>query len=82
MIEDDGGGIWALPDKASHFVGGEKECPTKIVGVVDDGDFLRDIRHEEETKDLVEPPHFYVKICLEVHHASETGDVLVAGLVH
>ncbi len=41
MIVDNGGGVWARPDKASHFVGGVKECrPPKIVRVVDDGDFL------------------------------------------
>ncbi len=82
MNEDNGGGIQAHPDKASHFVGGVKECPPKIVGVVDDGDFLRIVHHEEETKGLVELRHFYVKICFEVHRASETGNVPVVGLVH
>ena len=40
MIEDNGGGIRAHPNKASHFVGRVKECPPEIVGLVDDGDFL------------------------------------------
>ena len=82
MIEDNWGGVLARPDEASHFVGGAKECPPKIVGVVDDGDFLPVIRHEEETEGLVEPCYFYVEICFEVHHAGETGDIPVAGLVH
>ena len=82
MIEDNGGGIWARPDEASHFVGGAKECPPKIVGVVDDGDFLRAVCHEEEIEGLVEPRHFYIEICFKVHRTGETGDVPAAGLVH
>ena len=82
MIEDNRGGIRASPDEASHFVGGAKECPPNIVGVVDDGDFLQVVCHKEETKVLVELRHFYVKICLELHRASETGNVPVAELIH
>ncbi len=67
MIEDNGGGIWACPDEASHFAGGAKECPPKIVGVMDDGDIFWVVCHEEETKGLIEVHHFYVKICFKVH---------------
>ena len=59
-----------------------RSVPPTVVGLVDDGDFLRVVRHEEETKGLVESHHFYVEICFEVHHAGENCDVLVAGLVH
>ena len=52
------------------------------MGLVDDGDFLRVVRHEEETKELIESHQFYKEICFEVHCAGENGDVPVAGLVH
>jgi hypothetical protein len=50
--------------------------------IVEAGDLPRAVFHEEKTVGLVEPHHFYVKICFKVHRAGETGDVPVAGLVH
>ena len=82
LIDDRGRHGWrsGRPDEASHFVGGVKECLAKIVGVVDDGDFLREVCHKEEAKGLVELRHFYVETCFEVHRAGETGNVSGAGL--
>ena len=31
---------------------------------------------------MIELRHFSVGVCLEVHHAGDTGNVLVAGIVH
>jgi hypothetical protein len=36
----------------------------------------------EEIVGLVELHHFQLRVCFEVHCAGETGNVLVAGLVH
>jgi hypothetical protein len=59
-----------------------KEGCAKVVGVVEDGDLLRAICHEKEIVGLVELCHFQLGVCIEVHRAGETGNVLVAGLVH
>ena len=32
IVKDDQSGVWAHANKASHFVGGMKKCPTKVVG--------------------------------------------------
>jgi hypothetical protein len=82
VVHNDGGGRRAKPDKAAHFVGGAEEGAAKIVGVVEDGDFLFFVCREEKTVGLVAPCHFYFKACLKIHRASETGDILIAGLVH
>jgi hypothetical protein len=37
---------------------------------------------EEKTVGLVEHRHFYFEACLKIHRTGETGDVLIAGLVH
>jgi hypothetical protein len=82
MVNNDGGGFRAHHDEASHFVCGVEEGSAKVMEIVEDGDLPCAICHEEKTIGLVEPRHFYVKVCFEVHRAGETGDVLVAGLIH
>ncbi len=51
---------------------------------MEDGDLPRAVGHEEEIVRLVESRHFHVGIGVysEIHRAGETGNVLVAGLVH
>ncbi len=82
MVNNDGDGCRAHPDKASHFVCGAEEGSAKVMEIVEDGNLPRAVCHEEKTIGLVEPRHFYVKVCFEVHCAGETGNVLIAGLVH
>ncbi len=58
MVHNNRDGGRADPDKAAHFIGGAEEGAAKIVGVVEDGDFLFFICPEEKTVGLVEPRHF------------------------
>ncbi len=48
---------------------------------MEDGDLPRAVCHEKEIVGLVESHHFQLGVCFEVHRASETGNVSVAGLV-
>jgi hypothetical protein len=48
---------------------------------VEDSDLPRAVCHEKETVGLVELHHFQLWVCFEVHRASQTGNVSVAGLV-
>jgi hypothetical protein len=82
MVNNDGDGCRARPDEASHFVCGAEEGSTEVMEIVEDGDLPCAVHHEKKTVGLVEPCHFYVEVCFEVHRASETGNVPVAGLVH
>ncbi len=66
MVHDDGDGGRANSDEAAHFVGGAEEGAAKIVGVVEYGDSLFFVCHEEKTIGLVEHPHFYFEACLEI----------------
>ncbi len=49
---------------------------------MEDGDLPCAISHEKEIVGLVELRHFQLGVCVEVHYAGETSNVLVAGLVH
>ncbi len=82
VVHDDRDSGRAYPDEAAHFVGGAEEGAAKIVGVVEDGDFLFFVCRAEKTVGLVKPCHFYFKACLKIHRAGETSDILIAGLVH
>jgi hypothetical protein len=82
MVDNDRDGYRACPDKASNFVRWTEEGPTKIMGVVEDGDPLCAACHNDDVEGLIELCHFFVGICFEVHRAGETGNVPVAGLVH
>ncbi len=82
MVNNDGDGCRAHPGKASHFVCGAEEGSAKVMEIVEDGDLPHAVCHKEKTVGLVEPHHFYGEVCFEVHHAGETGNVPVAGLVH
>ena len=82
MVDNDGDGYRACPDEASNFVRWTEEGPTKIMGVVEDGDPLCAACHEDDVEGLIELRHFLVGVCLKVHRAGETGNVPVAGLVH
>ncbi len=59
-----------------------KEGSANVIGVVEDGDLPRAVSHEEKIVGLVESCHFQLGVCIEDHRAGETGNVLVAGLVH
>ena len=52
------------------------------MGVVEDGDPPCAVCHEDNIEGLIELRQFFVVVPLEVHRAGETGNVLVAGLVH
>ncbi len=82
VVHDDEDGGRANPDESAHFVGGAEKGAAKVVGVVEDRDLLFVIGREEKTVGLVEPRHFYVEACLKIHHAGETSNVSIAGLVH
>ena len=82
MVDNDGYGYRACSDEASDFVCWTEEGPTKVMGVVEDGDRPCASRHKDNVEGLIELCHFFVGICLKVHRASEAGDVPVAGLVH
>ncbi len=82
MVHNDRDSRGANPGEAAHFVGGAEEGATKIVGLVEDGDFLFFVCREEKTAGLVKPCNFFFEACLKIHRAGETGDVLIAGLVH
>ncbi len=82
MVNNDGDGCRARPNEASHFVCGAEEGFAKVMEIVEDGDLPHADCHKEKTVGLVEPHHFYVKVCFKVHCTSETGNVPVAGLVH
>ena len=82
VVHHDGDGGGPDPDEAAHFVGGAKEGPAKVVGVVEDGDPLLVVCHEEKAEGLDGLCHFFAEACLEIHRAGETGDVAVASLVH
>ncbi len=71
-----------IPTRQPTLLVGRRRVPPKIVGVVEDGGSLFFVCREEKTVGLVEHRHFYFEACLEIHRASETGDVSIAGLVH
>ena len=52
------------------------------MGVVEDGDPLCAACHKDDVEGLIGPHHFFVGVCLKVHCAGETSNVLVAGVVH
>jgi hypothetical protein len=54
MVNNDGEGCWAHPDKASHLVYGVKEGSTKVMEVVEDGDLPCAVHHKEKTVGLIE----------------------------
>ncbi len=76
MVDNDGDGYRACQDKASDFVCWTEEGPTKIMGVVEDGDPLCAACHEDDVEGLIELRHFFVGVCLKVHCAGETRNVL------
>ncbi len=76
MVNNDGDGYRACPDKASDFVCWVEEGPTEIMGVVEDGDPPFAAHYEDDVEGLIELCHFFVGVCFEVHHA------VVARLVH
>ena len=80
--DNDGYGYRACPEEASDFVCWTEEDPTKIMGVVEDGDPLCAVCHKDNIEGLIELCHSSIGVCLKVHCAGETGDVPVAGLVH
>jgi hypothetical protein len=82
MVNNDRDGCRARPDEASHFVCGAEEGSTKVMEIVEDDDLPCAVCHEEKTIGLVEPHHFYVEVCFEVHCTGETGNVPIAELVH
>ena len=78
LVDDDGHRIVADAEKAADLVGGTKEGAAKVLGVVEEDDFLPVVGREENAVWLVESRHFFVGRGLEVHRAGETGDVAVA----
>jgi hypothetical protein len=71
---------WSIT--TGNFVGGAKEGPAEVMGVVEDGDLLLVVCREEKAKGLDELRHFFAEARLEIHRAGETGDVAVASHVH
>ena len=67
MVDNDGDGYRVCPDEASDFVRWTEEGPTKIMGVVEDGDPPCAVRHEDNVEGLIELRHFFVGVCFEVH---------------
>ena len=77
-VDDDGCPIVADTEEAADLVGGTKEGAAKVLGVVEEDNFLPVVGREENAVWLVESRHFFVRRGLEVHCAGETGDVAVA----
>ncbi len=82
MVNNDGDGCWAHPDKASYLVRGVEEGSAKVMEIVEDGDLPCAVCHKEKAVGLIELCHFFVKVCFEIDCAGETGNVPDAGLVH
>ena len=61
MADNDGEGCRACPNEASDFVCWTEEGPTKIMGVVEDGDPLCAARHEDDVERLIELSHFLLE---------------------
>ena len=58
VVDHDGDGRVPDPDEAAHFVGGAKEGPAKVMGVVDDGDPLLIVRRKKKAEGLDELRQF------------------------
>jgi hypothetical protein len=82
MVNNGKDGYGAHSNKASHLVCGEEEVSAKVVGIMEDGDLLHVVHRKEKTVVLIELHHLYVKVGFKVYHASVTGDVPVAGIIH
>jgi len=82
VVDHDGDGGGPDPDEAAHFVGGAKEGPAEVMGVVEDGDPLLIVRREKKGEGLDELRQFFTEARLGIHRAGETGDVAVTSLVH
>ena len=65
MVDNDGDGYRACQDKASDFVCWTEEGPTKIMGVVEDGDPLCAACHEDDVEGLIELHHFLLEFALK-----------------
>ncbi len=61
MVNNDGDGCWAHPDKASYLVHGAEEGSSKVIEVVEDGDLPHAVHHEEKAAGLIELHHFLSK---------------------
>jgi len=58
VVDNDGYGYRACPDEASNFVHWTEEGPTKIMGVVKDGDLPCAVCHEDNIEGLIEMINF------------------------
>ncbi len=82
VVKHDGGGGGPDSDEVAHFVGGAKEGPTEVVGLVEGGDPLLIVCCKEKAEGLDKLCHFFARACLEFYRTGETGNVVVASLVH
>jgi hypothetical protein len=81
MVDNDGDGCQARPNKVSYLVRGAGEGSTKVMEVVEDGDLPHAFHHKEKAVGLIELHHLFVEVCFDVHCAGKTGNVPVVGLV-
>ena len=62
MVDNDGYGYRACSDEASDFVCWTEEGPTKVMGVVEDGDRPCASRHKDNVEGLIELCYFLLLV--------------------
>ena len=76
------GNTGPAPTRHPSLFVGRRRVPPKLWGLWRNGDPPCAVRHEDNVEGLIELRHFFVGVCLKVHRAGETSNVLVARVVH